>query len=269
MAYDPYAAASTSQSSPSFHPQDLYELDGLSSRPASLASRSHPPGLTPAHYSYGDLQPPSTPRGAPPTQRKRLTKPRPPSLSFAPRQLATARSFDGAGSVPNSAQTLFRASPSSASALYPSPGSLHRTPSSEFTSTHQSRLSSSYSLSQYDYSLPPSADDTVFLLDKKDGRSLSSALPPRKLGASLPGGGARLRPPRRKGLFENPPWVQLAIHAALCIIAWPMLFFLVPLVRASLFWTRAYVSVLCSTVGLAIGFSLLELVRRWSEAAGE
>lgn len=123
-------------------------------------------------------------------------------------------------------------------------------------------------IGQYDYSLPPTADaEAAFLLndEPKKRHTLSETLPyPTLPYSSHP---PSHLPKRKKGLFEAPPTTLLLLHCSLCAVAWPAIYFMTPLVRASLFWTRAYVGVLCSAFGIPIGFSLLELIRRWLEAA--
>lgn len=269
--YDPYV--SVEQGRPSFHAEDLYELNRRSQTISASGGPSVPPGLASLHResSHSDHSYPEVLSPRKPSHRKRLTKtrPRPASLAVGnPRTLAAPTTFSSASSAssaPGSAQMLFHVPPS-VNAFSPAYGGhVHRISSTDFA---QERVSS-YSLGQDDYSLPPSANDTAFLIDKDAKRwpdaSASAALPPGKRPLSLT---PRARAPQRKGMFERPPWGLIALHCMLCCVAWPTINYMSPLVRASLFWTRAYVGVLCSAFGIPIAFSLLELVRRWSEAAG-
>jgi hypothetical protein len=132
---------------------------------------------------------------------------------------------------------------------------------------------SAYYLKADDYSLPPTADATKGLLDD-DSKYYRETI--------FPGGPSPLPPSRRQPslqappgatwwtrTFEPPDWKQLAVHIMLCLIAFPAISLILPLAQGSIFWVRVYVSLGCSLVGLSIGYSLLQLVRKWIEAAGE
>lgn len=282
--YDPFTPSEKRQS---FRAEDLYELESAPSRTASsngTPGPNTPPGLQPnrreSYFSVTDSAHPDVLSPSTRTQRRRLSKPRPTSLSVGPtgsssRTLVppvlgrTGSSSDSLGSTPPGSaggQVLFRAPPSATSpAAY---GPYTRLSIGAFDDAH-GRESKGYSIGHYDYSLPPTGDaDTAFLLGKPspDPKRQLSQIPspspspyPSRLSRGSP----------QKGYFEKPPRRLLALHVVLCLVAWPAIYFMTPLVRASLFWTRAYVGVLCSAFGIPIGFSLLELVRRWAEAAGK
>jgi hypothetical protein len=165
-------------------------------------------------------------------------KARPPSLNFGPRQ-SSAR-----GSPPTS-------------------------------------LTPSYRIGAHDYSLPPTADASRRLLDDEyydpgpkpelewSASGTPSPLQPVRRVSSLPSASRNREEGWWSRHFEPPEWRPLAVHTALCLIAYPVVSLLLPLARGSIFWVRAYVSLGCSVVGLSIGFSLLALVRKWIEAAGK
>lgn len=68
--------------------------------------------------------------------------------------------------------------------------------------------------------------------------------------------------------FESPNWRLLAVHTFLCIIAYPILLFVVFVARdKALFWTRFVVSMGCGITGFCLGLSLLQLGKSFLEAA--
>ncbi|KAJ7590809.1 hypothetical protein C8J56DRAFT_1003458 [Mycena floridula] len=69
-------------------------------------------------------------------------------------------------------------------------------------------------------------------------------------------------------VFAPPEWSPILIHAAFCLLSLPVLLAAASLAQErSLFWTRTIVSAASGAVGLALGFSLIELGRRFIEAA--
>ncbi|KAF9464261.1 hypothetical protein BDZ94DRAFT_1216732 [Collybia nuda] len=68
--------------------------------------------------------------------------------------------------------------------------------------------------------------------------------------------------------FEAPNWTQLLIHLGLCLVAYPLLMIFIVIARArSLFWTRFIVGMGCGMVGFCLGLSLLQLGKKFMEAA--
>jgi hypothetical protein len=266
--FNPYSAAAGH--SPDFNPRALYSLNdapGQDNSPASATTTRGP--VSPSPFS------PLTQAPAEPTisvsQRRRVSKPRPSSLLVGPRsQPPTQNRKSSSGiSSPSSDPNVF-STPASA---FASPGapSVYLSPSSNLS---PQRLSS-YGVAEYTYSLPPTAaDDGGFLLGGADVKSPDSDSDAGPLPAKRP----LVRPQQQRvppahriagRVFEPPHWKQLLLHTVICLAAWPAIFFLLPLVRGSLFWTRTYVGLGCSAVGLIVGWSLLTLGRKWLESAGE
>ncbi|KAF9464263.1 hypothetical protein BDZ94DRAFT_1289419 [Collybia nuda] len=68
--------------------------------------------------------------------------------------------------------------------------------------------------------------------------------------------------------FEAPNWTQLLVHVGLCLVAYPFLMIFIVIARAKpLFWTRFVVSLGCGLIGFCLGFSLLQLGKKFLEAA--
>jgi lipid-A-disaccharide synthase-like uncharacterized protein len=70
--------------------------------------------------------------------------------------------------------------------------------------------------------------------------------------------------------FEEAPWKELLLHTAACGLAFPVVYWLAPLLGSgiSLFWSRAIVGLISTGVGLTVGFILLEIGKRLLAAAG-
>lgn len=282
----------------SFHGAQLYELVDASrhhtipSLSEDNTHRSTPPGLL-ANRRQSDLStgrhagsyPGSLRPGTPSSDQQRLRT----SRSSSP-NAALTRNNGSLSSSPtpsiitrttsNGASPLGPAIPSNTpvgmSQMHPNAPTTGSSPRLHDASTadlHKpySRNSKYSIIGKDNYLVPSSADpDTTFLLGSslKQRPGPSSPTSPLQLPfpCSSPPEGVRLH---RGGLFESPPYALLAIHSALCFVGWAAIFFLAPLLHASLFWTRAYVGALCSAFGIPIGCNLLVLVRRWSEAAGQ
>ncbi|KAG8698885.1 hypothetical protein FRC09_006970 [Ceratobasidium sp. 395] len=68
--------------------------------------------------------------------------------------------------------------------------------------------------------------------------------------------------------FEPAPVLPLIIHAVLCVVSFPIIFYLTPAANGlPMFWTRLIAGGIYGIVGLTLGVSLLDLSRRGIEAA--
>ncbi|KAG9127848.1 hypothetical protein FRC07_008492 [Ceratobasidium sp. 392] len=68
--------------------------------------------------------------------------------------------------------------------------------------------------------------------------------------------------------FEPAPVLPLIIHAVLCVVSFPVIFYLIPAANGlTMFWTRLIAGSIYGIVGLTLGVSLLDLSRRGIEAA--
>ena len=80
-------------------------------------------------------------------------------------------------------------------------------------------------------------------------------------------------PPRSKPLFrgfERPSFPRIAILTLLCFITYPAFYILTLVAKdRSLFVVRAIVSVWCSGIGFALGYTLLKVRAQYLEAASE
>jgi hypothetical protein len=70
--------------------------------------------------------------------------------------------------------------------------------------------------------------------------------------------------------FERPNYFLLFTHLILCGLAWPILYVFTLIARdKTLFWARLVVSMGGGIVGVSLGFTLLNLSKRFLEAASE
>jgi len=83
--------------------------------------------------------------------------------------------------------------------------------------------------------------------------------------------GRFLKPQKRHPFaknFEVPQWKKMAIHTALCALAYPFLLIFVILGRGqNLFWSRLFVGAGCGILGVTLGLNLVHLAREILEAA--
>ncbi|CAE6505141.1 unnamed protein product [Rhizoctonia solani] len=90
----------------------------------------------------------------------------------------------------------------------------------------------------------------------------STPLPHSPIPPGLAGGSGWL------ARFEPAPVLPLIIHTLLCIVAFPIIYYLSPVANGlSMFWARVIVGGIAGAVGLSLGVNLLDLSRRGIEAA--
>ncbi|KAK7051334.1 hypothetical protein VNI00_004834 [Paramarasmius palmivorus] len=97
----------------------------------------------------------------------------------------------------------------------------------------------------------------------------SPSLFPKGFGAPARVSSHRLQRVQR-GLpgFERPEWGKILLHIGLCVAAFPVLLLFVFIARnRNLFWCRAIVGIGCGLIGVSLGLSLVQLGKRFLEAA--